>query len=1081
MSSLGRLNIELTLEQAKFQANLDKAQRRAKEFSEKTQSYLGNIEKAMLSINKSNTWAKNLFGFSVSKDSIQRLVNYADSYTELRNKMALVTDGISEQERAMANVLDISMRTAQSLEATSSVYQTFSQNAKQLGLNQAQVASLTETVSKAVAISGASTATASNALIQFSQSLLMGKLKAQEFNSLMTQTPAVIQAIASGLGLTTAQLKAMVDKGEITAEKMIEGLEKAKKSVDELHQKTALTVSGAFTNLNTAMTKFVGEADQAYQVSSNLAKGIDYLAQNLDSAIKAATLFTGALLLGHLGKYTALLGKTAIQSANNAKEIYKETKAHYENTKAQRLEAQATMASLNAQYKLAQSEQTRKVLRDQMQVQSQRIIALVNAEAAAKRNLAVASRLATTALNGLKKAMALVGGPAGVATIAASALIYFAYQAKEARESALDTASANDRLAESYDNLTEAALTLKIHKQLEELENYEKQINKTKLEIDNIQQAAWQFGLPNSEKELKKIQKLQAKLETFKENKNIDLSVLEKQLTKLGELFIRNGKTVDEFHKYLNTMGVSAEISEKILANLPTTLEDIKQQSTESAEAILNFDEAIKKLNERSENLAQKLAVLTLESQGHQKEAYILSGLYEVLGEKGMQYAKVLEAIAKGDVAAAESAAKAISLSAESLNTMFDMANQLSDQYGQASQVKQIEQNIKIKTKTKSSSVDYTKQYTDQITDMQQRLASLKANAEDIKLYGQVSQYQEVNKLTQDIATNAEKYKNFGAEGVANLLKLAAQIDSAHQQVAINQFEVNNNAKLEALEFELTLLGKTRQEQELLRYGNQLDIEAARLRVGMSQENIAKLDEEIAKLKERYAIIQAQREQSQKDPVQGIKNGIQTIEDDVTNVAKNVENITVNAFNGMSDALTDFVMTGKADFRSLVTSILSDITKMIIKMMLFNAIKQAASSMGYGFSEGGYVGFSSGGFTGPGGKYTPAGIVHKGEYVITKEATSRLGVDYLNYLNYGTRGFANGGGVGVPKVPTMPMIGSSSSQNNEVNITIHIDQNGNTETDTQQTAEQAKQLSQMIQVQVLDVLAKQKRAGGMLA
>lgn len=52
-------------------------------------------------------------------------------------------------------------------------------------------------------------------------------------------------------------------------------------------------------------------------------------------------------------------------------------------------------------------------------------------------------------------------------------------------------------------------------------------------------------------------------------------------------------------------------------------------------------------------------------------------------------------------------------------------------------------------------------------------------------------------------------------------------------------------------------------------------------------------------------------------------------------------------------------------------------------------------------------GFATGGFTGQGGKYTPAGIVHKGEYVMTKEATSRLGVGMLDSLNYGgAMGFA---------------------------------------------------------------------------
>ncbi len=79
-------------------------------------------------------------------------------------------------------------------------------------------------------------------------------------------------------------------------------------------------------------------------------------------------------------------------------------------------------------------------------------------------------------------------------------------------------------------------------------------------------------------------------------------------------------------------------------------------------------------------------------------------------------------------------------------------------------------------------------------------------------------------------------------------------------------------------------------------------------------------------------------------------------------------------------------------------------------------------------------GFASGGYTGDGGKYTPAGIVHKGEYVITKEATARLGLGYLNYLNYGRRGFANGGGVAVPKVPVVGQRANNGTQNITVKV-----------------------------------------------
>ncbi|WP_235961397.1 phage tail tape measure protein [Spirabiliibacterium mucosae] len=157
------------------------------------------------------------------------------------------------------------------------------------------------------------------------------------------------------------------------------------------------------------------------------------------------------------------------------------------------------------------------------------------------------------------------------------------------------------------------------------------------------------------------------------------------------------------------------------------------------------------------------------------------------------------------------------------------------------------------------------------------------------------------------------------------------------------------------------------------------------------------------------------------DPLNGLTKGLHDFGDSVTDVMGNVENITSNAINGMTDALTDFVMTGKADFRDFATSIIKDIQRMIIKMMIFEAIKAGGKAMGFDMSFMGS--YATGGYTGHGGKYTPAGVVHKGEYVFTKEATARLGLDYLNSLNYG-RSFANGGGVAIPNIPKIRSVAS---------------------------------------------------------
>ena len=246
--------------------------------------------------------------------------------------------------------------------------------------------------------------------------------------------------------------------------------------------------------------------------------------------------------------------------------------------------------------------------------------------------------------------------------------------------------------------------------------------------------------------------------------------------------------------------------------------------------------------------------------------------------------------------------------------------------------------------------------------------------------------------------------------------------------------------------------------------------------INNSQANEARADAEYEKWKGTA---------DKSDPMNGIRQGWEEWAKTAGNTMEQVANITTQAFDGMADQLTNFVMTGKADFRSLTVSILSDISKMIIKMMILNAVKAAFGGFSGGGTEVngnatyGMGTWATGGYTGDGGKYTPAGIVHRGEYVITKEATARLGKGYLDYLNYGTRGFASGGGVAVPNVP-MPNVSSSGASSNQVSININIDQNGNTESQTD-TTEQAKQLGKTIEAKVLEVLVKQHRAGGMLS
>lgn len=224
---------------------------------------------------------------------------------------------------------------------------------------------------------------------------------------------------------------------------------------------------------------------------------------------------------------------------------------------------------------------------------------------------------------------------------------------------------------------------------------------------------------------------------------------------------------------------------------------------------------------------------------------------------------------------------------------------------------------------------------------------------------------------------------------------------------------------------------------------------SSRLQQRESALNQADTPEKKDKLKEWYAEEDAIRANWEL----GVKKGFAEFQDQATNVYGNVAQITQSTFQGMSNTVADFFLTAKFNITDFTRSFLEMTTKMLMQMAMLNAMKAAFG----GNAVGNFFGFASGGYTGDGGKHDPAGVVHKGEFVFTKEATQRLGVDNLyRLMDAGKRGYASGGHVGgsAPMSVTQPT--AFIARNPQIaggGVNVTIDMSGvKIETEQQQSA-----------------------------
>lgn len=214
--------------------------------------------------------------------SVAKIASAAEEYTNLTNRLRLVTESSEQLARAQDDVFKVAQSSRQALDTTAQVYQRIAQNGNQLGLNLEQVASITETVAKSVALSGASAQAADAAMVQFGQALASGTLRGDELNSIMEQTPALAQAIARGLGVTIGELRSMGAEGKLTSEAIVTALQNQKDKVDELSSALQVTASQAMTAFSNSLVVTVGKLDQATSASSKFAQGILSLSQAMD-------------------------------------------------------------------------------------------------------------------------------------------------------------------------------------------------------------------------------------------------------------------------------------------------------------------------------------------------------------------------------------------------------------------------------------------------------------------------------------------------------------------------------------------------------------------------------------------------------------------------------------------------------------------------------------------------------------------------------------------------------------------------------------------------------------------------------
>lgn len=459
---------------------------------------LANIERrgdfATQSTDRLGAATRQLAGYMAGLLTVGAAVSKMDAYTNLNNRLRLVTDSQVALNKAMQDTFDIAQRSGAEWGGTAAIYQKVLYNSEKLGLSQEKVGKITESISKSISNSGSSAQAASAALYQLGQSFDKSSLNGDEFVSMSENAGYLMEVFAKGLGVTRAELKEMSSQGLLTTDKMIQAIEKMSGSIEADFGKTNFTIGQSFMQLSNAVTKFTGEAGQSSGAALFLSNTLQGLAKNLEPIANVAVLGGVALLTKMILTQTVAV-KTAIGAsmARRAAQVAEaESAVRLTALEVQRQRQVTALAAqevglARAEYNSATTRSARAAATIRLtQAEIAHRIALNQTTAAIGANTAAQNALNASRAIG-SRLLALVGGPIGAITLGVTALaagyMYLQGRTEAATKKLEEQAKVAEKTSEELQKLQGTERTTAINDLTSAFEAQNKELKKTEQSV----------------------------------------------------------------------------------------------------------------------------------------------------------------------------------------------------------------------------------------------------------------------------------------------------------------------------------------------------------------------------------------------------------------------------------------------------------------------------------------------------------------------------------------------------------------------------------------------------------------------
>ncbi|MBD8665296.1 D-alanyl-D-alanine carboxypeptidase family protein [Rhizobium sp. CFBP 8752] len=235
--------------------------------------------------------------------SIREVARYADAWTSAKNSLAVAGVTGQRQTQILDQLYQSAQANAAPVTALADLYGKAAQASDNLGASQDDLIKFSDGVATALRVAGTSAPAASGALQQLGQLLGSARVQAEEFNSVNDGARPILIAVANGLdaaGGSVSRLKELVNDGAVSGRQFFEAFIKGLPTIQGMAANATQTIEQGFTKVDNAFTRYIGSTDASLGATQRLAEGLNLLAANFDTVadttVTVASVIAGVLV-----------------------------------------------------------------------------------------------------------------------------------------------------------------------------------------------------------------------------------------------------------------------------------------------------------------------------------------------------------------------------------------------------------------------------------------------------------------------------------------------------------------------------------------------------------------------------------------------------------------------------------------------------------------------------------------------------------------------------------------------------------------------------------------------------------------